>query len=230
MAHSLFKVSSLTALLMVASTAIAQEEKDNQLDVNLQMLSHGEMRLGGFDATEHDDNDLEKAYFLMQRSRLVVDFLRAGQEQMSGCRDHAVYSYSDLMEDVRPQSNTMFVWHARMFSEGKLGDKPMKMERIGNSTLDASLYLKAFIRDGKYQVKAEYNSNEYSQQLIAQFLESYEAVVEGFISRELLRDIDIATASQVKTLDSFNLTDVEYDATQTIVSLFRNQAKATPGI
>ena len=194
MAHSLFKVSSLTALLMVASTAIAQEEKDNQLDVSLQMLSHGEMRLGGFDATEHDDNDLEKAYFLMQRSRLVVDFLRAGQEQMSGCRDHAVYSYSDLMEDVRPQSNTMFAWHARMFSEGKLGDKPMTVERIGNSTLDAPLYLKAFIRDGKYQVKAEYNSNEYSQQLIAQFLESYEAVVEGFISRELLRDIDIATA------------------------------------
>ena len=173
MAHSLFKVSSLTALLMVASTAIAQEEKDNQLDVNLQMLSHGEMRLGGFDATEHDDNDLEKAYFLMQRSRLVVDFLRAGQEQMSGCRDHAVYSYSDLMEDVRPQSNTMFVWHARMFSEGKLGDKPMKMERIGNSTLDASLYLKAFIRDGKYQVKAEYNSNEYSQQLTTYHEEKY---------------------------------------------------------
>ena len=165
MAHSLFKVSSLTALLMVASTAIAQEEKDNQLDVNLQMLSHSEMRLGGFDATEHDDNDLEKAYFLMQRSRLVVDFLRAGQEQMSGCRDHAVYSYSDLMEDVRPQSNTIFAWHARMFSEGKLGDNPMTVERIGNSTLDAPLYLKAFIRDGKYQVKAEYNSNEYSQQL-----------------------------------------------------------------
>lgn len=62
MAHSLFKVSSLTALLMVASTAIAQEEKDNQLDVSLQMLSHGEMRLGGFDATEHDDNDLESLF------------------------------------------------------------------------------------------------------------------------------------------------------------------------
>ena len=167
-------------------------------------------------------------YAKFDNDTTVLDFLHAGQEQMSGCRKHAVYSYSDLMEDISPQSNSMFAWHAMLFSDDMMGDKPMKVERIGNSTLDASLYLKAFIRDGKYQVKAEYNSNEYSQQLIAQFLESYEAVVEGFLTRDLLRDIDISTASQVETLDSFNQTDVDYDASQTIVSLFRHQAKATP--
>ena len=158
----------------------------------------------------------------------VLDFLRAGQEQMSGCREHDVYSYADLMEDIKPQSNSMFAWHAGLFSDDVMGDKPMTVERIGNSTLDASLYLKAFIRDGHYQVKAEYRSNEYSQELIAQFLESYEAVVEGLLACEYLRDIDITTAAQVKLLDSFNQTDVPYDNTQTIVSLFRRQAKETP--
>ena len=167
-------------------------------------------------------------YAKFDNDTTVLEFLRNGQEQMSKCREHSVYSYSDLMEDVRPQSNSMFAWHAMLFSDDRMGDKPMKVERIGNSTLDASLYLKAFIRDGKLQVKAEYNSNEYSQQLIAQFLESYEAVVEGFLAKVSLRDIDIATTSQVELLDSFNQTDVDYDATQTIVSLFRRQASITP--
>ena len=167
-------------------------------------------------------------YAKFENGTTVLDFLKAGQEQMSGCRKHDIYSYSDLMEDVKPQTNSMFAWHAGLFSDDQMGDKPMKVERIGNSTLDASLYLKAFIRDGQYQVKAEYHSNEYSQELIAQFLESYEAVVEGLLSKEHVRDINIATAQQVELLDSFNQRDVDYDNTQTIVSLFRKQAKATP--
>ena len=158
----------------------------------------------------------------------VVDFLRQGQEQMSGCRQHAAYAYSDVVNDLKLQSNSMFAWHAMIFGNDSLGGKPMKAVRLGNSTLDAALYLKAFILDGKYQVKAEYNANEYSEALIGEFLESYEAVVEGLLTCEYLRDIAIATAAQVETLDGFNRNDVEYDETQTIVSLFRKQAKETP--
>ncbi len=158
----------------------------------------------------------------------VLDFLRAGQEQMGGCRKHEVYSYADLMEDIKPQSNSMFAWHAGLFADDTMGDKPMTVERIGNSTIDAPLYLKAFILDGHYHVKAEYRSNDYSKELIAQILESYEAVVEGLLTCKYLRDIDITTAAQMELLDSFNQTDVPYDNTQTIVSLFRRQVKETP--
>lgn len=82
MAPSLLKASTLGMVLLVATTAMAQEEKDNQLDVSLQMLSHGEMRLGGFDATEGEsgNDDMDNAYFLMQRSRLVIDYKRPNLE------------------------------------------------------------------------------------------------------------------------------------------------------
>jgi amino acid adenylation domain-containing protein len=158
----------------------------------------------------------------------VLDYLKAGQDQMGGVRKHEVYAFSDVVNDLGLQSNTMFAWHGMMFADEQLCGKPMKTIRLCNSTLEASLYLKAFILNGKYQVKAEYNSNEYSEALIRQYLESYEAVVKGFLAEEYLRDIDIATASQVELLDTFNHNDVDYDDTQTIVSLFRRQAKATP--
>ena len=158
----------------------------------------------------------------------VLDYLKAGQEQTSGCREHDVYSFSDIMEDLKLQSNSMFAWHGMLFSDDEMGGKPMKARRIGNSTLDASLYLKAFILDGKYQIKAEYHANEYSEEIIAQFLESYEAVVEGFLSASLLSEVCISTPAQVAMLDTFNETDTDYDDTQTIVSLFERQAQLTP--
>ena len=158
----------------------------------------------------------------------VLEYLNAGQEQMSGCREHDIYSYSDVMEDLKLQTNSMFAWHGMLFSQEEMGGLPMKAVRIGNSTLDASLYLKTFILNGHYQVKAEYNANEYSEALIAQFLESYEAVVEGFLSQEKLADVSITTQSQTTLLDSFHTDDIEYDTTQTIVSLFEKQVSATP--
>lgn len=77
----------LILLLLPITMAHAQEEQpDNHLTVDLQMLGHGEMRLGGLNATTDQveenvqGNDKDKAYFLMQRSRLTIDYKRTGLE------------------------------------------------------------------------------------------------------------------------------------------------------
>ena len=158
----------------------------------------------------------------------VIDFLKENQQQMTGCREHDVYSYADAVRDLGLQSNSMFAWHGTLFSNEQMGDRAMQTIRLGNSTLDVLLYLKAFIYDGAYHIKAEYNGNEYSPALIAQLLESYEAVCEGMLTQTQLCDIDITTERQLELLDTFNPEDVAYDDTQTIVSLFRRQAQATP--
>lgn len=158
----------------------------------------------------------------------VLEFLKAGQEQMSGVRRHEAYAFSDLVNDIGLQSNTTFAWHGMTFADEQLCGKPMESICLQNNTIEDPLYLKAFILHGKYHVVAEYNSNEFSKELIIQYLASYEAVVKGFLKETLLRDISIVDEEQTMLLDSFNQTDADYDNTQTIVSLFRRQAKATP--
>ena len=158
----------------------------------------------------------------------VLDFLKAGEEQMVGCRKHDLYSYTDMMTDLTLQINTTFAWHGLMFDYTELMGKPMEAIQLRKHNEGVSLYLMAFYVGKKYHIRAEYSSNEYSETLIDHFMESYEAVLEGFLSQTLLRDIDICTKSQCDLLDSFNQTDNPYDDTQTIVSLFRRQAKATP--
>jgi len=158
----------------------------------------------------------------------VSEFLKAGQEQMTGQRQHEAYAYTDVATDLGLQAATLFAWHGTLFDSLEFCEKPMAMQRLNNNTRDTSIYLKAFQRDGHYCVEAEYNTGTYSEALVSQYLESYEAVVEEFLTKEYLRQVDISTAAQRATLDSFNQTDVDYDDTQTIVSLFRRQAKNTP--
>ena len=119
----------------------------------------------------------------------VLDFLRADQEQMTGCRTHEVYTYSDAVHDLGLQTATTFAWHGDLFDSLTLGGKPMVAQRLNNNTLEVPLYVKAYIRNGQYCVEAEFNAHEYSVMLVSQFLESYEAVVEGFLSNTHLTDI-----------------------------------------
>ena len=167
-------------------------------------------------------------YVKWDNETTVLDFLKAGQEQMSGCRQHEAYSYSDVVNDLGLQMATMFAWHGTLFDKQSFAGLPMQVKRLNNNTLEVAIYVKAYICDGKYIVEAEYNPGEYSDMLVAQFLESYEAVVGGMLTQSLLRDVEITTAEQTARLDSFNPQGTDYDTTETVVSLFRKQAKATP--
>ena len=158
----------------------------------------------------------------------VLQFLSQLQEQMSGCRKHCIYAYSDLYADLQLQSHSVFVWHGNIFSDDSMGGLPMTTKRIGNSTVGVPIYFKAFVHNGKYHVKAEYNGAAYSPSFVSQVLESYEATLSGMLTKERLADIEIATPQQIEMLDGFNPSPTPYDDSETIVSLFRKQVAATP--
>ena len=158
----------------------------------------------------------------------VLDFMKANQEQMDGCRKHDIYAYTDLMTDLNLQSNSIFVWHGLLLDYTELMGKPMQAIQLRKHNEDLSFYLMAFYVGKQYHIRAEYNANQYSETLIAQFMESYEATLEGFLSQTYLRDIDFTTASQVELLDSFNQTETDLDLSETIVSKFRKQVAKTP--
>ena len=76
----------------------------------------------------------------------------------------------------------------------------------------------------------EYDNGKYSETLVTQLTESVVNVLKTFINQPQARllDISLLSAEQTQLLDSFNDNDVPYDDTQTIVSLFRQQAQKTP--
>lgn len=77
---NLFFLCSLLAA-SVATVQAQQEEADNRFDINLHMLSHGEMRYGGLgDQFTESTPETDHAYFLLGRSRLTMNYRRSGLE------------------------------------------------------------------------------------------------------------------------------------------------------
>ena len=139
----------------------------------------------------------------------VLDFIKAGEEQMKGCRQHGLYNYSDAINDLGLQPATLFIWHGNTLDNNPFCGKPMKFILLCNNSREVSLYLKVVIKEGRFVVEAEYNGNEYSEALMSQFMESYEAVVEGFLTQEKLCDINM-TAKATPTAEAVVFKDHRY--------------------
>ena len=220
--HGIFKSTFFTA---VYSYLLAKYNNEREVLFSTVYSGRTDKRL------EHTVAMLVKTlpvYAKFTDDTTVLDFLKAGQQQMAGCRQHDSYSFSDVISDLNLQIGSYFAWHGSVLDNVNICGKPMTAIQMCNTTLEVPFYIKALIRDGHYCVEAEYKANLYSKEIICQFLESYEAVVEGFLAEKYLRNISIVTKKQVELLDSFNQNDVPYDDTQTIVSLFSQQVKATP--
>ena len=157
----------------------------------------------------------------------VESFLGAVQEQLGGARKHGLYSYSEAVLDLGLQTATDFGWHGEIFGDDSFAGKPMSGELIEETRI-SRLYIKAYLLGGRIHLEAEYNANEYSESLISAFLESYEEVIKGFLSKDRLAEIGIASESQIRLLDSFNAPEKPYDFSETVVSVFRRQVSLTP--
>ena len=161
-------------------------------------------------------------YIKFDENTTVADLLVEHQEEMKGAREHAAYSYTDIQHDLGLRPSSEFAWHGTLFADESLMGCDMTREQLGNVSHATSLYVLAFICGGRYQMEADYNAGEYSEELITQFLESYEMVLEGFLTHEHLCDIDIASPSQTELLDSFTDDTIPLDKDATVVSMFRD--------
>ena len=67
-----------------------QVQKENTLKVDLQMLTHGEIRNGGVSTTPEDN----KSQFLMNRERLVIGYERPGLETRLNIQHSGIWGQS----------------------------------------------------------------------------------------------------------------------------------------
>ena len=162
-------------------------------------------------------------YIKFDNSTTVMDVLQVQQTQMSGCRSNDIFSYSDLYHEMGIQTDNIMAWHGTMYAEHQFAGTPMETVRLSNGRNNDILYLKVYTYEGRITVVAEYAANQYSDEIILQYLESYEAVIDGFLRNEYLRDIMISSPSQAALLDSFNDTDTPTDYDTTVVKMFHEQ-------
>ena len=158
----------------------------------------------------------------------TLDFLKNMQEQMRGCRNNDIFSFTDLMHETPITSNIMFVYQAELFDNLNIEGYPVTRRRINNSTTSEDINIKLMIVDGKYTIRVEYDQSRYTDEMMAQHLESYDVILKEILTKEKVCEIGMTSPAQLELLNKFNQTNTDLDMSETIVSKFRRQAAQTP--
>ncbi len=164
-------------------------------------------------------------------NQTVEEFVRENAQSFEQTLVHEDYPFARVAADYNLKAEIMFAYQMGVLSNYSVFGKPV----FADETMEQNVpkFKIAFYimpMDGVPSIAVEYDNGWYSEALITNLAQSVANAVQAFASSATapLRAISLLNKAQTAVLDSFNQTEVPYDDTQTIVSLFRKQATETP--
>ena len=158
----------------------------------------------------------------------IKDFLYDVKQQLLGAMNNDIYSFAEVASNLGINSDVLFAYQGDYLTLGAVCDKPYNVIPLEENATGSPVSVQVFNTADGPLLHVEYQKNLYSDGFISQLMQCYANVLSSMLTVERLSDIELLNADQLQELDNFNDTNVSYDDTQTIVSLFRRQAKATP--
>lgn len=161
----------------------------------------------------------------------VQQFIHESADTFEQTLAHENYPFAKIAADYGLKADIMFAYQMGVLSDYRVGGKPVTADEtmeLNAPKFKIAFYISDF--DGTPSVDIEYDNGQYSEALIQSLAQSVSSAVSAFAAApdKPLRSISLIDEAGISLLDSFNQTDVDYDASQTIISLFRKQAKETP--
>ena len=164
-------------------------------------------------------------------NQTVEEFVRENAQSFEQTLAHEDYPFARVAADYDLKAEIMFAYQMGVLSNYSVFGKPV----FADETMEQNVpkFKIAFYimpMDGVPSIAVEYDNGWYSEALITNLAQSVANAVQAFAANTnaSLRAISLLNEAQTAVLDSFNQTEVPYDDTQTIVSLFRKQAAETP--
>lgn len=191
-----------------------------------------------FYATIHDDRSdagsaraatlLEKTFpvlLTVEDKESIVAFVGRMGQQLSASMAHDAFSFVDIAHEYELTAELVFAYQGEVPAEENSGEKKDSAS-LPASDSPARLCIEVHILDGKAVFGCAYRSDCYSEELARSMLGSLAEAAKEFLVRERLADVSLLSKEAEAQLDRFNETEVPYDKSQTVVSLFRKAVQA----
>ena len=216
------------AHLTLAATLLAFARFTGNDDLYISTVSSGRSNIRIQNTFGMFVNTLPFAAKLTDSS--VMDFITDVSERFDEAMRHEQYPFARIAADYGYTPELAFAYQLGMVTRYMQNGHEVSVESLEEGAPKFKMIVRLEIHDGQPSIVTEYDDGQYSESLVSQLTESIANVLKVFINQPQARlaDISLLSAEQTQLLDSFNENEMPYDDTQTIVSLFRRQAKATP--
>ncbi|MBO6098803.1 MAG: AMP-binding protein, partial [Prevotella sp.] len=214
---------------ILAATFYALSRFTNNEQLCITTISNGRSDLRISNTVGMFVNTLALSAFIEEQS--VIEFINETSENFEETLRHESYPFARIASDYDLSAEIMFAYQMGILDDLQYKGQTVSVETFESDT--PKFRIAFFIQndpEGKPSICLQYDNGRYSKGLMQSLAQSISNAANAFITNPdaQLKSVSLLDDSQVTLLDSFNQTDVPYDDTQTIVSLFRQQVEKVP--
>ena len=156
------------------------------------------------------------------------DFLRETDRNFATTLSYQNYPFARVASAFDFHPAVMLAYQVGLVEKHSINGKALEDEIVAQDTPKFPLSIFIEGTEEAPELALAYDSSLYSEPLIQSFADAMECVVRGLMKNVPLTEIPFVDGERLAQLDGFNCYSQEVDLSQTVVDLFRRQAKATP--
>ena len=160
--------------------------------------------------------------------RQARDFLQETDRNFTTALSYQNYPFANLSSAYDFHPAVMLAYQVGLIEKYKINGKELEEEQITQDTPKFPLSIFVEGTEQAPEFALAYDDSLYSEALVQSFADALETVARGLLKDGPLTEIPFVDGERLQQLDSFNHYVQEVDLSQTVVDLFRQQAKATP--
>ncbi|MBO4577934.1 MAG: amino acid adenylation domain-containing protein [Paludibacteraceae bacterium] len=160
----------------------------------------------------------------------VAEFIQETAQNFEQTLAHEDYPFARIAADYNLTADIMFAYQIGVISRYQTQGQTLATDNLELNVPKFKIAFYIMEVDGVPSVAVEYDNGRYSPAMMQSLATSISNAISAFAQapKAALRSVNLTNDAQLAVLDSFNQTDVPYDDTQTIVSLWNKQVQETP--
>ena len=156
------------------------------------------------------------------------DFLKETDAGFFSTLSYQNYPFARIASAYDFHPAVMLAYQVGLVEKYSVNGKAIEDELITQDTPKFPLSIFIEGTEEAPELALAYDDSLYSEPLVQSFADSLETVCRGLLKDCPITEIPFVEGERLKELDSFNNFSQEVDLQETVVTLFRKQAKATP--
>ncbi len=158
----------------------------------------------------------------------VDEYLRETDRTFSESRAHEYYPFARVSSDFGFQPQVMMAYQVGLLEEYSVGGKALAYEDLASETPMFPISIFVHGVDRPEYLQFQYDETLYSPELMQSLADTVKHFFHQLLQDGKVENLSLTDERQSAFLDGFNHWTLPVDTSQTIVSLFRAQAAATP--
>jgi len=162
----------------------------------------------------------------------VGEYLRNVKSRLTECMANDLFSFAELCSASAYDSSVLFTYQDELLERKTIAGYPCETEALVGNATGEPFAVQLYKKDGRLAVRTEYRSNMFSAEYVESLVSCFVSVLSSMMhidksaSTSSLRLADEAQTAELLRMGRGH--DMEFDADDTFVRLFRKQVAARP--